>query len=343
MILSSDWVRRRTLALELRLIRSTSLFDRIPLLRHLHRNITAHVEPLGDGKDTAAGVRVRFMTPYLHLPIEVDKTQVGHEDRERGFTAAAFRYFDWLSWTHIEGAIEWIGARTVDVNGRPVDVIRGFVYRASANLSPNEHIGLRVAEGVEGTVRVLWGRRIRSMRFEPVHWMLLPAAGQRCVLPIKDMRLTALIVSLSVIGGGDPQGHAKAIERLEGWIRYTLGGSNPQRTALAFLRFVRDWGPLGMEPLFLGLKEVLERLRIPDQEKMLFEFYAGNCGIWDNRQGRLLAVKMLQALGTAEARLVLHAIHNYARHRETKAEELELIQGAIGAVSTRLQDMEHQA
>jgi hypothetical protein len=342
MITPSDWIRQRAVSLELLLIRYTSFLETIPLLRHLHRNITAGIELLGRGRDIAAGVRVQFKTPYLHLPLEVDKTQIGHEDRDRIFRAAAFRFFDWHTWTHIEGEIDWIGARTVDIKGKHVEVITGFVYTIGDRHPPIEHIGLRLAEGVEGTARILRGREIKRMRFEPVNWMLIPDDDQRNVIAIRDMELMTLIVSLSVIGGGNQQVYAKAIDRLEEWIRFTLGSKSPEKITLEFLRLVRDWGPLRMEPLFYGLKEVLERLRIPDQEKILFEFYADNWGVWDNRHGRLLAVKMLEALGTEKARLVLNAIHNYAKHREVKTEELELIQGAIRTVSTKLREGERQ-
>ncbi len=333
---SAQRIRQGALSLELLLIRYSSFLERIPLLRRLHRNITARVELLDGERGFEVGVRVQFMTPYLHLALEVDSSQIGREDRDCRFRATAFRFFDWHSWAHIEGEIEWIGARTVDLSDGRVGVVTGFVYTVSDQHPDMEHIGLRLAEGVEGTVRVLWGRKIERMRFEPANWMLIPGDGSRSVVAIQDMELMALIVSLSVIGGGNRQGYAKAVERLEGWIRYTLGDSNPERITLEFLRRVRDWGPLRMAPLYPGLKEVLERLRIPDQEKILFDFYADNCGIWDNRHGRLLAVKMLEALGTPRARLVLSAIHNYARHREVRAEELSLIQGAIDSVSATL-------
>jgi len=84
-----------------------------------------------------------------------------------------------------------------------------------------------------------------------------------------------------------------------------------------------------MEPLFYGLKEVLDRLQIPDQERIYFEFYADNCGVGDNRFGRLLAVNMLEALGTEKARATLTGIYDFTKNQDVQPEELELIQRVI--------------
>jgi hypothetical protein len=120
----------------------------------------------------------------LHLPLAVDKTQIGYEDRDRTSRATAFRFFDWYSWTHIEGEIGWLGARTIDIKGKRVDLISGFVYTISDRHPPIEHIGLRLAGGVAGPARILLGREIKSMRFEPVNWMLIPNEDQHNVVAI---------------------------------------------------------------------------------------------------------------------------------------------------------------
>jgi hypothetical protein len=90
--------------------------------------------------------------------------------------------------------------------------------------------------------------------------------------------------------------------------------------------------------MFSGLKEVIERLQIPDQERIHFEFYADNCGVGDNRYGRLLAVNMLEAVGTEKARVALNAIYEYTKNQNIQPKELELIERAISAVAHKLQE-----
>jgi hypothetical protein len=334
---ASDWIQQRALSLELRFIRCSSFLERIPLLRYLHRNVTADLEILSREENISIGLRIKFISPYLNLPVAVEKTQIGNEDKEHGFTATAFRFFDWHSWMHIEGKIDWEGAHTVNVNGTRTEVITGFVYKVSDMSVPAENYGLRLAEGVDGTARILWGREIKRMKFEPVYWMLEPRDINYHVVAIYDNDLMVLIVSLSSIGSGNKLVYRKSIRQLEDWIALNLGRKHPERIALAFLRYVRDWGPLRMEPLFNGLKEVLERLHIPDQERIHFEFYADNSGVVDNRYGRLLAVNMLKAVGTEKARVALNAIHDYTKNQNIQPEELELIERTISAVDKNLQ------
>jgi len=287
-------------------------------------------------EDISIGFRIKFRTPYLNLPVAVEKTQIGYEDKEGRFTPTAFRFFDWHSWTHIEGRIDWEGARPVNVKGTRTEVITGFVYKISEMSVPAENYGLRLAEGVEGTAKILWGGEIERMKFEPVYWMLEPRDTKYHVVSIYDNDLMVLIVSLSSIGSGNKLVYSKSIRQLEDWIAFKLGRKHPEKIALEFLRYVRDWGPLRMEPLFHGLREVLESLHIPDQERIHFEFYADNSGVVDNRYGRLLAVNMLKAVGTEKARVALNAIHDYTKNQNIEREELELIQRAISAVGRNL-------
>ena len=337
-MIASNWFQQRALSLELRFIRCSSFLERIPLLRYLHRNVTANIEILSREENIAIGLRIKFITPYLSLPVAVERTQIGYEDKARRFTPTAFRFFDWHSWVHIEGKIDWEGARTVNVKGTKTEVITGFVYKISDISVPAENYGLRLAEGVDGTARILWGGKIERMKFEPVYWMLEPTDTKHHVVAIYDNDLMALIVSLSSIGSGNKLVYSKVIGQLEEWIAFKLGRKNPEKTTLKFLRYVRDWGPLRMEPLFYGLKEVLERLRIPDQERICFEFYADNCGVGDNRFGRLLAVNVLEALGTEKARVALTGIYNFSKNQDIQPEELELIQRAMSAVAHKLQE-----
>jgi hypothetical protein len=328
-----DCIRQRALSLELRFIHWSSFLERIPLLRYLHRNVTADIDIFGRDENVAIGLRIKFITPYLNLPVAVEKTQIGSDNVERRFTPTAFRFFDWHSWTHIEGNIDWEEARTVEVKGTKTQVITGFVYKISDISVPAEHYGLRLAEGVDGTARVLLGGKIERMKFGPVYWMLEPTDTKHNVVAIYDNDLMALIVSLSTIGSGNRQVYSQAIDQLEEWIAFKLGRRHPEKTTLALLRYVRDWGPLRLEPLFYGLKEVLERLQVPDLEKIYFEYYADNCGVGDNRFGRLLAVNMLEAMGTRKARVALIEIYKLSKNQDIQPEELKMIKKAIRAIA----------
>jgi len=332
----SDWIRQCASSLELRFIRCSAFLERIPLLRYLHRNVTADLEILSREENISIGLRIRFITPYLNLPVAVEKMQIGYEDKDRRFTPTAFRFFDWHSWRHIEGKIEWEGARPVNVKGTRTEAITGFVYKTSDMSVPAENYGLRLAEGVDGTARILWGGGIKRMKFEPVYWMLEPRDSHYHVVAIYDNDLMVLIVSLSSIGSGNKSVYSQSIRQLEDWIAFKLGRKHPEKIALDFLRYVRDWGPLRMEPLFYGLREVLERLHISDQERIHFEFYADNSGVADNRYGRLLAVNMLKAVGTEKARVALNAIYDFTKNQNIQPEELERIQRAISAVDKNL-------
>jgi hypothetical protein len=321
------------LSLEMRFIRWSSFLDRIPLVGRLHRNVTADIDIFRHHQTTAMGLRVKFLSPYLRLPVAVEKTQIGYESEDRGFTPTAFRFFDWQSWTHIDGDIDWEGMRIVDVNGRKTEVITGFEYRVSAISVVAENYGLRLAEGVDGTARTLVGGKIERMKFEPVYWMIEPTQTKYHVVAIYDNDLMVLIVSLSSIGSGNKLVYDQAVAQLEEWIAFKLGTKHPEKTTLAFLRYVRDWGPLRMQPLYHGLKEVLRRLQIPDQERIFFEYYADNCGVGDNRLGRLLAVKMLEAMATRKARIALLEIYKLSKNQDIQPEELKHIKQSIRAIA----------
>lgn len=333
---ASTWIRQHALSLELRFIHRTAFLGKIPLLRIFHRNVTADVWVLGPEENVALGFVVQFKTPYLHLPVELKKSQIGHEGAGQEFTPSAFRFFDWQSWAHIQGRIEWQDERRVDIDGEEVTVITGFSYRTDDIHTPLENFGLRLAEGVEGHANVLWNRAIVELKFEPLYWMFEPKNGAYAVVAIKDTELAMLIVSLSEIGSGNPRVYGNAVDRLEEWTAFKLQKKSPEKALLEFLRHIRDWGPLGMEPLFGGLKEVLERLGFVDKERVLFEFYADNWGFWDKRHGRLLVIKILEALGTKKALFTLEAISDYVKNQAIPSEELELIRGTIDRVGENL-------
>ena len=332
----SGWFRQYALALELWFIDFISFVSKIPLLRVFHRNVTADVRVLSPETNVVVGFTVQFRTPYLHLPIEVRKSQIGHETADREFLPAAFRFFDWDSWVHIKGGIEWHGEHQVDIKGEKIPVVTGFSYKIHGMQAHSENCGLRLAEGVEGTAWILRNRTIVRVKFEPLYWMLEPTNNTFNVVTIKNTELATLIVSLSEIGSGNPKSYAKAVERLEEWARFKLKGKASEKALLEFLKHIRDWGPLGMEPVFPGLKEVLERLGMVDKERILFDFYADNWGVRDNRHGRLLAIKILEALATLKALIALEAISDYVKNQAVAQDEMELIRGAVEKVHGKL-------
>lgn len=335
-MLTLDWVRQYALSLELRIVSRASFLSKIPLLRVFQHNVTADVKVLSPEGNDGLGFFVEFKTPYLHLPVEVKKTQIGFENRNQEFTPSAFRFYDWHSWAHITGRIEWHGERQLDIKGEEVSVITGFSYWIYDLPTPLENFGLRLAEGVEGTAWILYNFEMVRVQFEPLYWMLEPNNGTWNVVAIKDTELAMLIVSLSEIGSGNPQVYGKAVERLEQWTKFKLQREGPEKALLDFLRHIRKWGPLGMEPLFAGLKEVLERLPIADKERILFDYYADNWGVRNNRHGRMLVVKILQAMSTEKALFTLETISDYVKNQTIAAEELELIRSAVDRVRDNL-------
>ncbi|MBT3041560.1 MAG: hypothetical protein KME67_01775 [Candidatus Thiodiazotropha sp. (ex Codakia orbicularis)] len=321
--------RQRIASLELLISGSTLFLDRMPLLRVFRRQVTAEVSMLSEGIDITLGFLVEFKTPYLHLPVEIDKTQVGSEDNQLGFRPASFRFFDWQSWEHMTGEISWLRERQVGISGKTHDFVSGFEYRVAAVPTASDNLGIRLAEGIDGTARVLVNRDIRQMKFEPVYWMLERGSDGYHIVAINSNELMVLIVSLSEIGSGNEQIYEKMIARLTDWVRFRFKGKSQEHTMLAFLVYVRDWGPLGMEPLYRGIKDVLTRLDITGAERILFDFYADNWGLRDNRHGRLLVIKTLEVLETQDAHRALEAISAHTQSQNIPPEESQLIRNAI--------------
>lgn len=101
---------------------------------------------------------------------------------------------------------------------------------------------------------------------------------------------------------------------------------------LVLLKYVQNWGPLGMAPLYGGLVEILDRLRVVGKERILFELYADHWGVRDNKNGRQLVVRTLEALETAASRSALREILSSVRHRGLEPEELALVLATVGRV-----------
>lgn len=336
--MSPDWFLR-LLPLEFQLIRRLSFLRRLPVLRRLSRQVTARLTLSGKAiPDAAPAFRLDFETPYLHLPVEVERTQIGSEEKDSEFRPGALRFFDWQSWAHIDGEVEWHGAREATLNNRKAAVITGFSYRPGKLAESVGNLGLRIAEGVEGTLRVIWGKAIVPVGFEPGYWLLEPGKDGYRIIPIRDHELMVLIVSLSEIGSGNRKIYDRAVEHLWQWVSHRWGQENPEHAMLMLLWHVRKWGPLGMEPLYRGLVEIMERLGVEDRERILFEYYADHSGVRDNRKGRLLAIRTLEALGTDSARSALREILNYTRNRGLPPHELALIRAAAGATEQTQED-----
>ena len=165
-------IRRWALLLDLALIGLTSGLARIPLLAGLHRGVTADVEILPSGANADMRLRVSFRSPYLSLPLQVERSQIGSVAEDGRFKPAAFRFFDWQTWRHIDGDIDWTDVHRQHMAGETVELVTGFTYRVSHIPASAEVLGLRVAEGVEGTARIWKGGQISAMKFDPGYWML---------------------------------------------------------------------------------------------------------------------------------------------------------------------------
>ena len=109
-----------------------------------------------------------------------------------------------------------------------------------------------------------------------------------------------------------------------------MGSEKPFTGTRELLGYIRDWGPLGMEPLYRGLKDVFEQLQVADLERELFDFVADNWGVRSNRNGRVLAFKLLGTLQTDPAKAALQAIYELVRYRGVAGEELDLIRSVAG-------------
>jgi len=330
--MAPHWIRR-LLPLELLLIRRMSCLRRVPVLRRLSRQVTARLTLSANAHPRdGPWFRLDFETPYLRLPVEVERIQIGIEGAHSRFSPEAFRFFDWQSWAHIDGKIAWHGGREATLNGRTVPLVKGFSYRSAKLPEDIGNLGLRIAEGVEGTLRVLRGDAVVSVGFEPGYWLLEPGGESYRVVAIRDPNLMVLIVSLSEIGTGNREIYDRAVEHLSQWVGFRWGREDPEIAMFLLLQKVRDWGPLGMAPLYRGLVETLSRMGVEDQERILFEFYADHWGIRDNRKGRLLAVRTLEALGTESALSALREILSYVRYRALDPDELARIQGAAAVI-----------
>jgi hypothetical protein len=230
----------------------------------------------------------------------------------------------------MDGDVLWHGERRATLNDKDVTLITGFSYRPRRGVSCAGNLGLRVAEGVEGTVRVASGGRIFPVGFEPGYWMLEPEGEGFRVVPIRREDLLALIVSLSEIGSGNPGVRAGAVEHLWQWVSFHCRIEEPEHAMLKLLKQVRDWGPLAIPALYEGLVEILGRLQVKDRERVLFEFYADHWGVRDNRNGRLLAVNTLHALATDASRSALGEILSYVRNRNIPPDEIAWIRKITG-------------
>jgi len=362
-------VRSRILALamaiEMLFIRKTAFLRSIPLLKKIHRGITARVYLHDSEADPGLLLQVDFETPFFHLPVEIDETQMGIHEKTGAFQPGSFRFFDWHSGLHIEGMIFCKNERNTVVDGKQTTLASGFSYLI-ASPPPNVGIlGLRIAEGIPGSIRFLWRNALVTMQFDPGYWMLEKTDEGYRVLAIRDDALLQLIVSLSEIGGKeealrkeaiqqlwewvefhggsmDPELRMldllchireEAIQQLWEWVEFHGGSMDPELRMLDLLCHIRDWGPVGKPELYPGLGEILERLQVRGREKILFEFFADNWGIRDNRNGRLLAIGLLEQLGTDAAGAALWELLRYARNRTSDPEELALIQGAAQRIS----------
>ena len=322
-----DAIDQRVLSLELGLSRLTAHLQGIPLLRRLHRAVSAEIGLTRAG--ARLGVSVDFRSPYLWRPVRVARSQVGDQEADR-FVPAAFRLFDWHTWIHIDGRVTWRGSLRAGGESGDEESILGFDYEVRLPSPPPSTLGLRLAEGVEGHVRLFDGITLRTTAFQPQYWVMEPLADSGRVTAIRDTELAMLIVSLSELGSDNPGTHAKAVDRLEHWARFKLQKRGGERVLLELLAGTRDWGPGGMKPMFQGIAEVLERLEIHDQERVLFDFYADNWGVRNNPAGRALVVKILGSLGTGAALATLRSIAGYVENRAMPPEELALIAGTLG-------------
>lgn len=336
--MAPHWIRR-LLPLELLLIRRMSFLRRVPVLRRVSRQVTARLTLSSNARPCdGLSFRLDFETPYLRLPVEVERLQIGIEDAHSGFRSEAFRFFDWQSWAHIDGKIEWHGGREAILNGRAVPLVKGFSYRSEKLPEGIGNLGLRIAEGVEGTLRVLWGDAVVSVGFDPGYWLLESGSESYRIVPIRDTDLMVLIVSLSEIGTGNRKIYNRAVENLSQWVAFRWGREDPEIRMFLLLQKVRDWGPLGMAPLYEGLVETLSRIGVEDQERILFEFYADHWGIRNNEKGRLLAVRTLEALGTDSALSALREILSYVRYRAIGPDELARMRGAAAVIEGKLEE-----
>jgi len=331
----ATWIREQLLSLELMFICHAAFLKRVPGLRRLHRNVTADLTVLEPPAGVAVAFTVAFRSPYLHLPVAVEMGQIGEADSDHRLQPTSFRFFDWQTWGHIAGSVEWRGERRVLVEGRDTVFITGFRYRVSELPALVGNLGLRLAEGVEATVRVACGHRVARVPFDPVFWLLEATDPGFRPVPIQSNELMGLIVPLFDLGRGDPRLLKSAVERLQRWAELNLSDRKPFQPVFSLLRYIQRWGPLGMEPMFRGVGLALERLQVREPERHLFEYFADHWGIRGSRNGRLLAVRLLEALATERARAALQAILELVRHQGIAPDELDLIRQAVDTAEAK--------
>ena len=230
----------------------------------------------------------------------------------------------------------WQEERVSETVAGDETVIRGFRYHVDMNRLAAATLGLRVAEGVEGTIGILVGDGMESVRFQPQYWILDLRSSTRRVTPIRDTELAMLLVSLAELSSDRPATHEKAVDRLEQWATHKKQKRSGEQLLVELLIRIRDWGPAGAESMFAGVTELLRRLDIAGQERILFEFYAENWGVRNNPAGRRIAVNLLQALATKKARFTLEAILEFVRNQAVGEDEVAGIRRAINHVEAAL-------
>lgn len=327
-------VRGAILRIELLLACRAAFLRQIPVLRLLYRSITADLRVLEPEDGTAAGFRIDFRSPYFHLPVSIDRSQIGKIGTGRTLEPGAFRVFDWQTWAHIDGMVEWHGEQQGRGNGERFELIEGFSYRIPRLPEGVGNLGLRLAEGVEGEVRIACEGTIARVSFEPVFWLLETSAQGFRPAPIKTHKLMGLIVSLFDLGSENPTVAESAVERLCLWTKQNLGAETPFTSSRQLLQYIRDWGPIGLAPLYKGLRSVFEQLQVYNLELELFDFVADNWGIRSNPRGRILAVELLATLGSESARAALQAIYDLVKSGDIAEDELELIRSAVDRAGT---------
>ena len=146
---STHPIRDAILLVESLFICHAAFLKRVPLLRLLYRTVTADLRVLPPQDRVAAGFRVEFRSPYFHIPVSVDKSQIGQVKRGQWLEPGAFRLFDWQTCVHIDGNVEWHGGerRTLS-KGQQLDLITGFSYRVPELPEGIGNLGLKLAEGV---------------------------------------------------------------------------------------------------------------------------------------------------------------------------------------------------
>ncbi len=322
---STHPIRDSILLVELLFVCHTAFFKRVPLLRLTYRSVTAVFQVLPPHDRVAAEFRINFRSPYFHIPVSVDRSQIGRIKRDQSLKPGAFRVFDWQTWAHIDGNVEWHGERHAISKGQKLELITGFSYRIPELPGGVGNLGLRLAEGVEGKVRIACGRTIAQVDFDPVFWLLEATIQGFRPVPIKTNKLMGLIVSLFEIGSGSPHVARIAATDLRQWVEHNVGSEKPFAGTRELLGYIRDCGPLGMEPLYEGIKDLIEQLQVADFERELFDFVADNWGVRSSRNGRMLAAKLLATLNTDRAKAALQALYRLVRNAGLAAEELDLI------------------